>query len=113
MSKETAKQIYEQKHGRKGRKEIDTGGLPTLPTSCPNPVADDADLFRYFLWGHIKLVRSHAKDIPLKPRKRLNPEDEAELRWNLEMMVYQARYALAYLKKRDDAEEAQGEESDE
>jgi hypothetical protein len=89
---------YKRVHGEKNP---DTGGLPKLPDGCPDPIEDEKT-FRHFLWEHIFLVRSHAKDIPLKPRKRLSPEDEAELRWNLEMMVYQARYALAYLKKRNE-----------
>lgn len=109
MPEETARQAYERKYGRDdGEGPPDTGGLPDASEGRLNPVTE-SPLYRQFLWDHIRFARAHAKEIPLKPRRRLKPEEEADLRWNLEMMVHQARYALAYLKARDDAEEAVAE----
>lgn len=103
MGEETARQAYRRIYG--GYPAVDVE-LPELPPSCPDPLAEDDFLFREFLWGHIRFARSHGKHLPLKPRKRLPPAAEAKLRRDLEMIVYQASHALAYLEKRDDAEEA-------
>ena len=104
---ETAKQVYKRIHGRpRVDGKLDGPDIGPLPEAGKNIDPEkDPKLFRKFLWDHIRFARSHAKHIPKKPKKRLSPEEEAELRWNLEMMVHQARYALGYLRKRDLAEE--------
>lgn len=94
---ETAKQAYGRIYGE--YPVPDTGGVPLLRKDV------HPSLVGTFFWDHVRLVRSHAKDVPLKPRKRLPPEGEARLRRDLEMMIHQARHALSYLARMDELDE--------
>lgn len=70
----------------------DVGKLPELP--------DPTDgLNERFFWTHVRILRNAGKKLPLKPRSRLSPEEEAGLRRKLEIIAHQARYALAYLER--------------
>ncbi len=52
-----------------------------------------------FFWKHVGMVRHHGRRIPTKPRRKLRPEEWADLKRELEVLVHQARHALAYLEK--------------
>lgn len=73
-------------------KNIDIGELPVIQNM-------DQDLLYLFMWQHIGYVRSHGKSIPLKPRKKLTPEKSEQLKFDLQCLVHQAKYALAYFDK--------------
>ena len=63
------------------------------------PETSSEDINDIFFWSHVRVLRSQAKHIPLKPQKKLTVQEWVCLKRNLEIIAYQARYALAYLEK--------------
>lgn len=90
MLSKAIKQVYKELYSNFSKPKI--GRLPIIQKM-------DDDLLHKFLWSHISFVRSHSKSLPLKPRKKLTPQEYAELKRNLESLVHQASYALSYLNK--------------
>lgn len=85
------KEAYEKIY--KGYGKPNTGDLPKVVSEDVNDI---------FFWGHMRLCRSHGKKLPKKIRRKINPEEWALLKRDLEMLVHQARYALAYIEEMKD-----------
>ena len=63
------------------------GGLGR-PDSGPHPEViecRDPDLLWDFFWSHVRMARASGRDLPSKPRRKLRPEELAEVRrsWSI------------------------------
>jgi hypothetical protein len=54
-----------------------------------------------FVWRHVGIVRAEGKIIPTKIRRKLKPEEWAELKRKLKIIAHQSRYAISYINKID------------
>lgn len=87
--KDTYNEVYA------GYSAPDIGDLPQV----------DEDINNIFFWSHLKLMKSASKSIPKKIRRKLKPEEWAELKRNIENVAHHMRYALAYIDKMEDEKE--------
>ena len=65
--------------------------------ALPAPPKIDSDLAQHLFWQHVACTRADSKGIPLKPRRKLTPEEWAKLKRRLETLAHQTRHALALM----------------